>query len=328
METARVKLLRDIEKARGSRVLSYVTGDRQGLTTVIGDDAVRVLYPNLEAIGNCEQLDLFLYSRGGTTLAPYRMVQLMREYCKKLCVLVPYRAHSAATLLCLGADEIVMGRLGELSPVDPAAANPFNPPDPVNPMGRVPISVEDVISYLSLAREKASLTDPESLREVFKSLTEKVHPLALGNIQRSHSLIRLLARKLLALHLDPQKHKSKIEATVETLTEKLYTHDYAITRYEAKNSLDLKIVYADSDLEALMWRLYEEYEKDLKIREPFNPTVLLGENTSVDFSMQGAVIESTARTDAFHFEGMFTRTNNPAVPFIANMKVQEWRKVR
>jgi ClpP class serine protease len=36
------------------------------------------------------------------------LVTLLRQYCKRLAVLVPFRAHSAGTLISLGADEIVM----------------------------------------------------------------------------------------------------------------------------------------------------------------------------------------------------------------------------
>jgi len=266
----RLELIKEIEKARGSKLLCYVTGDRPGLQTLIADDAVRVLYSNLEALGDCNQLDLFLYSRGGQVLAPYRMVNLIREYCKNFSVLVPYRAHSAATLLCLGANEIVMGRLGELSPVDPAAANLFNPVDPANPLNRIPISVEDVTSYLTLAKEKASLTEQASMAEVFKALAEKVHPLALG----------------------------------------------------------LKVVYPEPELDQVMWKLYEQYEKDLAIREPFNPIAMLGDNSSTDISHVGAVIESVQRSDTFHFEGTITRTSNPAAPFMVALKAQEWRKTR
>ena len=57
-------------------------------------------------------------------------------------------------MIALGADEIVMSNLSELSPIDPSAANVFNPPDPMNPQNRIPISVEDVMAYFDLAKNK------------------------------------------------------------------------------------------------------------------------------------------------------------------------------
>ncbi len=46
-------------------------------------------------------------------------MSLLRERFKKVSVLIPYVAYSAATLLALGADEIVMHPFSNLGPVDP-----------------------------------------------------------------------------------------------------------------------------------------------------------------------------------------------------------------
>jgi len=47
------------------------------------------------------------------------MSKLCKQFAnKKLVVAVPRMAKSAATLMCLGADEIHMGPLGELGPID------------------------------------------------------------------------------------------------------------------------------------------------------------------------------------------------------------------
>lgn len=122
----RIDLLRAMESERSSKIIAYITGDRANASAQIHDDALETLYSHLEVIGETETLDVFLYSRGGDVMAPYRIVRLCREFCKKLGVLIPYRAHSAATQLSLGADEIVMGRMGELTPIDPQTTNPFN----------------------------------------------------------------------------------------------------------------------------------------------------------------------------------------------------------
>ena len=128
---------------------------------------------------------MFLYTRGGHTLTPNRIVHLLREFCEKLAVLVPFRAHSAGTTLVLGADEIVMGPMGELGPVDPSVANIFNPLiDEKDPQkGNIPISVEDLSAYMTLIREKG-LSDPNVFSTALKALTDRVHPLALGNVHR------------------------------------------------------------------------------------------------------------------------------------------------
>jgi hypothetical protein len=50
-------------------------------------------------------------------------------------------------MICLGADEIVMGKMGEISPVDPTTANVFNPIDPINPDGRPENNRLSLISF-------------------------------------------------------------------------------------------------------------------------------------------------------------------------------------
>ena len=170
----RVKVIKEIEKKRGSRVITYITSDRRNLTTQLAQDSVRLIYRHLMKIDTVDKIDLFLYTTGGNLMTPIRIVHLIREHCKAFEVLIPHRAMSAGTLLCLGADNIVMGSLGEISPVDPSTANAFNPQDPLNPSSRIAISVEDVRAYLSLAKDQAGITSEDSTVEVFKALTDKI----------------------------------------------------------------------------------------------------------------------------------------------------------
>ncbi|MBM3708626.1 MAG: hypothetical protein FJW69_09890, partial [Actinobacteria bacterium] len=122
----RLEYIKQLGKIRNSAVISYITGDRENFNTKIGDDVVAIFYRHLELIGNKDNIDLFLYTRGGDMITPIRIVKLIRSYCKKFGILIPYRAHSAGTLVALGADEIVMTKIGELTPVDPTTGHLFN----------------------------------------------------------------------------------------------------------------------------------------------------------------------------------------------------------
>ena len=63
---------------------------------------------------------LVLLSRGGIIEPAYQISKLCRGYAKeRFVVAVPRQAKSAATLIALGADEIHMGPLGQLGPIDP-----------------------------------------------------------------------------------------------------------------------------------------------------------------------------------------------------------------
>src|SRR3989337_1705878 len=259
----RKQLIRKIEELRESRVITYLTSDRQGAPGVssarIAMDIVPVISKQLGAIGKTKNIDLFLYSSGGDTMVPWRLVSMIREYCDKFSVLVPYKAHSAATMISLGADEIVMSDLSEISPIDPSTANVFNPADPTNPQNKIPISVEDVMAYFDLAKNKFGIKNDEELAKIFNKFVEsnpQIHPLALGNINRTHNLIRILAKRLLKSHKTPMK-EDETDKIVDYFTEKLYSHQYFIGRKEAKEDLGLKnVVSADEALTKAMTELY------------------------------------------------------------------------
>jgi len=301
----RKSLIHQIEESRRSRVITYLTSDRLGLVNArIAMDIIPVIGKQLWKIGRTGKIDLLLYSTGGDTMVPWRLVSMIREYCDTFSVLLPYKAHSAATMIALGADEIVMSDLSELSPIDPSTANVFNPSDPQNPQNKIPISVEDVMAYFDLAKNKFGIKNDEELSRIFNKFVEsnpQIHPLALGNVNRIHNLIRILAKRLLKSHKSPMREE-EIEKIVDYFTEKLYSHQYFIGRKEAKEDLGLRNVqYADHSISKIMTDTYEEYKKEMELDVLWNPENELGLNAvqnKKDYKI--AFIESAQLSN--HFE--------------------------
>lgn len=322
----RLAIIKEIEQAREANLICYVTGDRENVGTRIAPDVLRVFYRHLKSLGPKTRLDLFLYTRGGDVLTPWRLTNLIREYAAYFSLLIPFRAYSAGTLLALGANEIVMTRMGELGPIDPSVANAFNPDDPRNPAAKIPVSVEDVSAYLNLA-DLAGLKDQPQRAEIFKLLSEKVHPLALGNVYRNYMLIRSLARKLLLLHMD-EAQENRTREIVDNLTERLYAHNYMISRQEAREEIGLNVTRPPEKLEELLWALYEEYEEDLQLAESFDPLrILAAQEKQVDFEVSGGVVESEAGLDSFIFTGSIqvTGTDPQGKPAVnVDMRSQRW----
>ena len=58
---SRKRLLEEIEDQRGSKAILYVTGDRQGLETQIGQDVIDLFVDHLDAIGPTGKISLILY---------------------------------------------------------------------------------------------------------------------------------------------------------------------------------------------------------------------------------------------------------------------------
>jgi hypothetical protein len=302
--TDRMNLIREIEAARGSRLLVVIWGDREGgLQTIIAPDAHAVCFQNLESMGHVEKLDVLLYTQGGQTLAAWGLANLVREYCDNLSVLIPHRALSAGTLFTLAADEIIMSRLGQLSPIDPSITSPLGPTVPIPAMpGQqqiVPISVEDVIGFIALATDAAGLKEERSILSVFDRLSSQVHPMALGAVYRSREQIVSLADRLLSFHMKGDEEKEDRERIVTRLTREMGSHDYLIGRTEAKNFLKLKVADAPADLEQKIMALFEEYSNLLELRQPFNPDAYVGANQNATCTLNRAIVESTEVTTVF-----------------------------
>jgi membrane-bound ClpP family serine protease len=233
----------------------------------MSEDAVRVFFDHLLLLPTrpVEKLDVFLCSNGGSAAVPWRFVSLFREYAKSFNVLIPYRAYSAATLLALGADEIVMHPFAEMGPIDPTVSNEFNPVESGTGR-RLGISVEDVKAYLTFIKATVGITHEDELVQTIRILAEKVHPLALGNVERFISQTRMMAGKILRTHMrDNDQHI--IDEIIENLASKLYFHGHAINREEARRELKLKVITElPAGLETAMWELYKDYEAELDTR--------------------------------------------------------------
>ncbi len=316
-------LIREIETLTNGRLICYITGDRRGLETRIAGDTIPLIYDHLRGIGPVPRINVFIYTAGGDSLAGWAMVSLVREFCDTLGVIIPFRALSCGTLIALGADELIMAKGAQLSPVDPSLASPYNPPAPgqIQPAVQLlPVSVEDVIGYLKLAREEAGIKGDEGISKIMTVLSEKVHPMALGAVYRSREQIRLLARKLLTMH---EKDQKKIEKLVDMLTKELPSHQYLISRKEAKGEFGLKVSESSGRLDELIWNLYKDYEQQLQLNVPYNPEAVLGPSgSSSTATFDRAVIESlkedgSSRTQVFRTEKEIRRVQStqPGIPF-------------
>lgn len=298
----RQKIISEIESIRSSRLITYVTSDRQGSPGgQIGSDAIRPIYDHLREIGfeGTEKIDLFIYSRGGGVEVPWPLVNMIREYCENFAVLVPFRAHSAATMIAISADEILMGKKGELGPIDPQLRR-------IKEGQQEVWSSEDVLSYLSFMKERAGLSDQNALSKSMSVLADRVGPLQLGNIYRTHSHIRVAARKLLSLHTKPLEER-KVENIIETLCEKIYFHGHAIARKEAEE-IGLPISEPNQELDDLMWNLYLGYEKMIELNAPIHSeTIIPDDQEEESIGIILAAIESLNKLEVYRGDLKFIR---------------------
>jgi hypothetical protein len=275
----RVELIRQIEGRRGSRVICCVTSDRQNAHGMISKDFIPIFYDNVRAFNDgggftdSTNVDVFLFTPGGDTLAAFGLNRLLREFTSSVNVLIAEKCHSAGTLFALGATKIFMTKAATLTPIDPSITSPLNPVVEPVPGQRqlLPVSVESVAGYQTLVKEDWKL-DKEAAGLAFRMLAERVNPLALGDVYRSRQQIERLARTLLGNH---RKGDVNIQHIVEEITRGYGSHDYLISRTEARQLLGSQVGAEDPDLEELMWALYRDFAAEMSLGQTFDAGIVL-----------------------------------------------------
>lgn len=306
----RIGLIKSIEEKRGSLLISYITSDRHGLTANIAGDVVNIINNHLLAgnISKDSNIDLFLYSRGGNSDVPWNLVSKIREYIPdgRFGVVVPYRCHSAATVIALGADEIIMSAQAELGPIDATIiSGPHNPIDEVTKSKR-PISVEDVTGYFNLLKrvyqkEEGKNLSEDSILKTYDNLSKQIDPLVLGSVDRLLEQTKLVASKLILSRKEEIKEKD-VKTIVSKLSSEIFSHNHAISRTEALEDIGISWIKKtkDLDIKEEVWALYKEYEEYFKFDKIFNPEqqLMAADVDEMKFSnLNVACVESEARLD-------------------------------
>ena len=331
MYKERIDLYKKIEEERKSKLLVLVTGDRPGLDTQIAQDIIEYCGRHLDSLSTPSfpnKISLWLYSKGGQTLAGWTIANLIRQFCKEFEVIVFSKAHSTATLISLAADNILMTKQATLGPIDPSINSPLNPqlPGP-NPTFRVPISVEDVAGYVGLAKKEFGIKDPKDLTSIYLKLSESVHPVALGNVYRTRTQIQMLAEKLLNMRTVPLSVKAR-KKIIRILCSESGSHDYTITRREARTDLGMTIDKPSMDLYKILKQIHEDISNELELNSVYMPGIYLGSETQKKYLFKRCLVESAdGGSYKFISEGQISKINTPQGEFFPDQRIFEgWRK--
>jgi ClpP class serine protease len=200
LDASRARLLRRIQRMRGSRVISLV--HRQETMSLLGfpvlryisiDDSEQVIRA-IHRSGDDVPIDLVLHTPGGLVLASVQIARALARHQGKVTVFVPHYAMSGGTLIALAADEIVMSEHAALGPVDPQ------------------LGVHPAASLLRVAAKKpVDKLDDETL-------------ILADQAEMAVRQLRQTVEELLCAKLDAEACK----ALASQLSEGHWTHDYPI----------------------------------------------------------------------------------------------------
>jgi hypothetical protein len=218
------------------------------------------LYALLRDAGKLDRLSVFLKSDGGSGQAALRMVNLLRRYVKHLTILAPLECQSAATMLALGADRILMGPLAHLSAVDTSLTHDLSPIDRDN--DRVSVSNDELLRVIRLWTEQAK----DSTANPYEALFPYVHPLVIGAVDRSSALSTRICEEILSYHMENLERSREIS---NILNSGYPSHNYPITLREAER-IGLKVEPMGDAVNAMLFELNEIYSE-------------MGQSASTDF---------------------------------------------
>lgn len=191
------------------------------------------IYKSLKQIPQDTKKDilLVLYSFGGDVASAYLISKLCREFTKeKVVVAVPRLAKSAATLICCGADEIHMGSLSELGPIDPQ----------IN--GLPALGLKNTIKHIA----ETSSIYPDSSTLFADYLAKTIKPIDLGYYDRIVESASQYAQRLLSKR-NEKLQPDKIQKLADHLVYDYNDHGFVIDKIEATEIFGDGIVKIDSE---------------------------------------------------------------------------------
>ncbi|HTU70329.1 MAG TPA: hypothetical protein VMF11_08385 [Candidatus Baltobacteraceae bacterium] len=255
-EQHRQELIKKIEAATERRLLVYVADIKKPQSSLTLEDKTGFsdLIDGVEVDG----VDVLVNSPGGFAEVAESIVEMLRAKYKSIRFLVPNAAKSAATLMVLSGDEILMDHRSELGPIDPQVQ--YTTKD-----GLKQEAAEAIIVGFEAAKEALSKSDPAAIR-AYVPLLEKYTIGLLQGCQNAIELSKTLAETWLRTYMfdGDEKAKEPTNAAAYLGSHKLtLSHSRPITIDKCKK-LNLKIVDLREakyrDLQQLLWELWCMYE--------------------------------------------------------------------
>lgn len=253
-----------IEDYRGRPLIVFATSTRPGAEARMSGDAVREFIDQIDSISDSNEVDVMVHSTGGDALTAWKLMSMLRERFKKVYVLVPYMAFSAATLFALGADEIIMHPHSSLGPIDPQIT--VVRPDG---MGRR-FAYEDVGAFLRFLANEVKISEQVHITAVIEKLFSAIDPVTVGAAKRASELSSSVGERLLLLHMKQIEDKAKARQIAVDLNKSFFAHGDAVSRSRAKE-LQLSVADEDKKLEQLIWDAFLGIESHMMLRKPFDP---------------------------------------------------------
>jgi len=198
----------------------------------------------------CRNLDVILHSSGGDINIVYQIIELIRNHCEKMTTIIPLYAKSAASLFLLGSDNIMMGELAELGPLDtqvveyekgsPKFTSALNPFKTLEELRKFAVEVFDF--SVKLIVKRSNLSPDEAIKHgitfasnITTPLLNKLDVETVGEYSRALMVGKEYGDRLLRRYTK-WKNRDEREKILDKLIYRYPSHDYII---DYKEILDI-----------------------------------------------------------------------------------------
>jgi ATP-dependent protease ClpP protease subunit len=196
-------------------------------------------------------LDLMIHSPGGMPDAAGDLIRVCRTYFTSFRVVVPNMAMSAATVLAMGSDEILMSETSKLGPIDPQMI--FQTKD--GAFMRAAKSFIDAFS--SLVKEANALAGAGQPIAGHLHLLTKQDPSWIIECIRARNATTALARRVLKSGMLKAKSEQEVEAVVASFLARGDSESHG-SRISAKEASEMGLVVTIVNNRSAHWNLVWE----------------------------------------------------------------------
>jgi hypothetical protein len=236
----------DIESVRNRPLIIYaskfIDGSGQGAPVLIDINDVDGFTDLVNHINGTDSIDVLIHSPGGRPDATERIVYILRSRFKEVNFLIPHSAYSAATMLALSGNNIIMHPSATLGPIDPQING---------------IPARSIKRGFEKVKRIIMEEGPEAL-PAYIPLIEKYSLDLLELCDDSEKLSKELVGSWLKQYMFKDKiNQSTIKKAVNYFSnyDKHLLHSRPLV-YDKLKALKLNIQVADSPLRDLLWEAY------------------------------------------------------------------------
>lgn len=254
---SRQQLIEEIERETGRELIIYIANLQHPGGGIDRNDVMA--FGDLLDGKNEVDMDLLLQSPGGDIDVAEKIVYMCMGRAKSFRVIVTESAKSAATLIALAADEIVMGDTSELGPIDPQIVITTAAGQTVS---RPALSFLDGLRAIQEEVNKAG----GILSPVYFPLLEQLDPALIDFCRKAIRRAERFAEKWLKNSQCKNAPKIAKQIAHKLVDPKRYLMHGTVIDHNEASSLGLTVKYLSPNdpLWQAIWRLYCTYEIDLR----------------------------------------------------------------